>query len=362
MTKRLTIDMRMLNASGIGTYISNLVLHLINKCPSLRYCLLGNVDEIRAVIGDQSDNITLVECRAPIYSIWEQIEVPRTIPSDTDLFWSPHFNIPLLYRGKSMVTIHDMFHLAMPQFVKGLGKRTYARTLFRAIRKKSSVILFDSEFTKSEFHRLVGPGWGEFSVINCGIDSVWFAAVDGPRPHDRSYLLYAGNIKPHKNLQRILKVYLEGEHGHEFDFVIIGKSDGFISGDNEVKKLAAKHPDRIHFTGYVEHKVLRTYFSHAACLVFPSLYEGFGLPPLEAMAAGCPTLVSNRASIPEICGDATLYCEPEDDKDIAEKLDLILTDDDLRLELISKGKIQAARYSWDRSAEELKDIVLRQLL
>lgn len=361
MTNRLTIDMRMLHASGIGTYISNLVPCLISQCPSLEFCLLGNIDDMKDVVGEGHRNVSFTRCLAPIYSIREQIEIPRLIPPETTLFWSPHFNIPLRYRGKMMVTVHDLFHLAMPQFVKGFGKRTYAKTLFRAILRKSSVVLFDSRFTRSEFHRLVGSPRSESEVINCGIDPVWFEPGRSARPHNRPYILYAGNLKPHKNIARLLKVYLDGALAGDLDFVIIGKRDGFISGDDEAKQLAANQPDRIHFTGYVDSQTLRDYFSHASCLVFPSLYEGFGLPPVEAMAAGCPALVSNRASIPEICGDAALYCDPEDDSDMAKKLELILTDNDLRSRLISNGKARAARYSWDKSAEQLKELILPQL-
>ncbi|MDF1544063.1 MAG: glycosyltransferase family 1 protein [bacterium] len=361
MSKLMTIDMRMLQASGIGTYISNLVPRLIKNCGNICFCLLGNYSQLRELIGAESERVIFRESVAPIYTVREQLSLVRAIPSETALFWSPHFNIPLSYRGKLMVTVHDLFHLAMPEFVNGFGKQAYAKTLFGRIRKRASMVLFDSEFTQSEFGRLLGPPHKESAVLYCGVDPIWFEAPRGTLGNETPYLLYAGNMKPHKNIWRVLNVVLDDKRFSQYNFVILGKSEGFIGGDTKTKALAEDHPDRIQFAGYVSYDRLRAYYANAACLVFPSLYEGFGLPPLEAMAAGTPALVSDRASIPEICGDAALYCDPESEPDIADKLDRILNDQKLREELIGKGKERAGLYSWDRSAEQLGEIV-RSLL
>ena len=135
--------------------------------------------------------------------------------------------------------------------------------------------------------------------------------------------------------------------------VIVGKRDGFITGDKRVAAKAAAMRDRVIFTGEVSNDdgVFRQYFAHADALILPSLYEGFGLPPLEAMACGCPVIVSNLGSLPEVCGDAALYCDPHSPQDIAAKIKLLTQNDELRRQLSERGVENARQFTWERCAE-----------
>jgi glycosyltransferase involved in cell wall biosynthesis len=265
----------------------------------------------------------------------------------------------LFYRGRLLVTVHDLFHLAMPELSGGLHKRLYAKYLFSAVRRKSRALVFDSEFTSSEFLRLVGKPRSGVHVIHLGVDGRWFNLPKRSRPYSAPYILYIGNVKPHKNLAALISAFRTIHKEIPHDLVIAGKSEGFITGDNEAKEsaLASDIRGRVVFTGLVDQETLEQYYCHADGFVFPSLYEGFGLPPLEAMACGCPTVVSSAASLPEVCGDAALYCDPYSPEDIAKKILQIVRDADLRSRLKEKGLVRAAAFSWDATAFAVSDLI-----
>ena len=166
-------------------------------------------------------------------------------------------------------------------------------------------------------------------------------------PHKNPYFLYVGNIKPHKNLGTLIRAFNSLVEDFPYDLVLVGKREGFITGDSATILRAGEQSGRVHFTDHVDDGVLKQYMAHAEALVFPSLYEGFGLPPLEAMAAGCPVIASSAASIPEICGDAALYCDPHSSEDIAGKIRLLAGDVTLRNELRRKGVKHAKQFTWD---------------
>jgi len=139
----------------------------------------------------------------------------------------------------------------------------------------------------------------------------------------------------------------------------VGKKEGFITGDRAVERSAAALGDRVRFTGLVDDALLKKYVACADALVLPSFYEGFGLPPLEAMACGCPTIVSNRASLPEVCGDAALYCDPHDVKDIAARMLDVATSDATRVALREKGLAHARKFTWNKCARETVAVIER---
>ncbi len=349
---KITIDIRMLKASGIGVYIQNLVPRIIRMRPGDEFTLLGKGGEYAEWREAHSPNTRFVECDSPIYSLMEQIDVSVKIPNDTDLFWSPHYVIPLLYGGRLLATVHDLFHLAMPQFVGGFLKKTYAKVMFGQAAKKASGIAVISEFTKKELIRFTGVGPEKIQVTPLGIDSSLLNFVRKESPNPKPYFLFVGNIKPHKNLGRLLEAFALVKDKVPHDLILVGQREGFLTGDSEVQQKAESFGDRVKFTGRVERESLNQYYAHAEALVFPSLYEGFGLPPLEAMACGCPVVTSNAASIPEVCGDAVLYFDPLNPPDIAEKMMKLLTDKKLRDGFIQKGLKKTKQYSWDNCAEQ----------
>lgn len=341
----------MANDSGIGTYIRNLVPLVIRAKPAWRFTLLGDAGELRALGWDAPPNVTLRGCTAPIYSPREQWELRRRTPGDVDLFWSPHYNIPLLSRGPLAVTIHDLGHLILPEFDRPLP-RTYARMMFAAVRRRASVVMCDSAFTRDEYTRRVGVGRAAPVVIHLGVSDEWRSV--GPRAAaagERPYVIYVGNVKPHKNLGALVRAFGMIAADVPHDLVIVGRREGMRTVDESVQQQAASLGDRVRITGEVAAGELRQLVAGADALVMPSLFEGFGLPPLEAMAAGCPTLVARAASLPEVCGDASLYCDPRDENDIARQLTRMLQDPVLRDDLRQRGVHRAATFTWSRTAE-----------
>ena len=163
-------------------------------------------------------------------------------------------------------------------------------------------------------------------------------------------MLYVGNAYPHKNLERLIKVFLKLKKNHnDLNLVLVGKEDYFYK---RLKKYAQEIKAPVTFAGFVPDKDLEVFFREAICYVFPSLYEGFGLPPLEAMTQGCPVVSSKESCLPEVLQDAATYFDPYDEEDIIKKIEKIINNQNLRAGLIQKGFEQYKKFSWDKAVEE----------
>ena len=281
--RRLVIDARMLEHSGIGTYLRHLLPLVAARAPEgLGFQMLGGV-ALEQLPWPPERDLALTRSDAPIYSLREQLEgaVRAFSAARDEVYWSPHYNVPLLRRGRMLVTVHDLAHLALPSLVPAWHRRAYARLLFRKVQLATARI-FVSRFTADEYRRLVGPPGPLDEVIHSGVGEEWFTVEQGEPPHPRPYLLYVGNVKPHKNVRGLIEAYALLADSVEHDLVIVGKREGFIHGDPEVMRRAEGMAGRVHFTGWVEDEELRRWMANAAALVFPSLYEGFGLPSVAA--------------------------------------------------------------------------------
>lgn len=348
---KVVVDARMINSSGIGVYIKN-ILHEIftEKLLTYEFYLMGTECELKEEFGVYS-SIKYIYVDSPIYSIKEQKDFLKKIPSDTTLFWSPHYNIPLFYKGKLLVTVHDVFHLRKDINNNSLVKQIYAKALFNFVSKKADKIITVSDFTKNEYLSYVNEGdRDKVNVIYNGVDTTWYL---NKQKVETKYMVYVGNVKPHKNLLRLIKAFKSIKDEIPHNLIIIGKRDGFITPDNIVLGEAEEIPDRIHFTGYLEDNELREVVASADFLVYPSLYEGFGLPPLEAMACGCPVLASKAASIPEVCKDYVEYVDPYDINDIANGILNLANNDEKKREMSSRGIAYAKGYTWEQCAIEV---------
>lgn len=353
----ITIDARWINTSGMGTYLRNLLPGVIAALPDQKFCLLGDVKSLSTLEWSSSINVSLIEANSVMYSLTEQLELIKKIPKETQLFWATHYNIPIFYRGDMLVTVYDLFHLAMPKLVGGWHKRFYAKLMFNMVRWRALAVLTISHFSKKEFCRFTGPTQQSIYPIHLGVAKAWFHIKPSARRYSKKYILFVGNVKPHKNLSALVSAFnLICKH-IPHDLVIVGKREGFITGDAVVADLATSLGSRVHFTGYVDDAALHQYFAHAEAMVFPSLYEGFGLPPLEAMAAGCPVLVSNAGPMLEVCGDAALYCDPRNVDDMAQKLFTILNDEPLRMTLRQRGLERASTFTWERCIVQTCDVI-----
>lgn len=355
----MTVDARMIRSSGIGTYISNLLPNIIRNSP-WRFVLIGDRVDLRKFDWANNPRVTIRAARAPIYSIAQQLELPRLVPAESRLFWSPHYDIPVFVRGPLLVTVHDMAHLALAKVFGGVTRQTYAKAMMAAVRRRANHILFVSEFTAREFNRLAGPPLCATDVVYLGTDKEWHSphwrAL--PSPHPRPYLIYVGNVKPHKNLGGLIEAFATVRQHVPHDLVIVGKREGFLTSDQNLPK-AIETDERIVFTGPVSDARLKQYVAHASLLVQPSFYEGFGLPPIEAMACGCPVAVSQQASLPEVCGDGAAYFDPHSPSGVAETISRILSDPEMAGTLREKGFVRAAKFDWDRCAKEVAAIANR---
>ena len=346
----MVVDTRMINASGIGRHIKGILPILMEK---FEVILLGYREELRNY--HFLKNVKIINMKSKIYSIKEQIELPLKIPK-CDVFWSPHYNIPVLptRAKKRIVTIHDVYHLAF-QHTLSLPQRIYAKLMINQAVKRSDIVLTVSEFSKQEIIKYTRTS-KDIKVIYNGIEPQWYKKQPLSLSERNNYILYVGNVKPHKNLVRALKAFSLLKD-NKLKFKIVGKKDNFITADKEVEKIAQKLGNRVEFTGYVSDNELKELYRKAKLFLFPSLYEGFGLPPLEAMACGTPVVVSNVASLPEICGDSAYYVNPYDINNIAKGIETVLDDEKLQKELIQKGLKRVKLFSWEKSAKKLIEII-----
>jgi glycosyltransferase involved in cell wall biosynthesis len=353
----ITIDVRFISASGIGTYIQNVIPGLIRTLSNQSFTLLGDPNEIERLDFPLGTRVKMIKASSKMYSLQEQFELPKLIPKNTNLYFSPHYPIPLAYRGKLLTTVHDVFHLAMPQLVGGWHKGLYAKWMFKQLLSRADAIITVSQFTKTELCHFFPAQTEKIHPILLGVDQEWFKPSPLQNPHPRPYLLFVGNVKPNKNLLALLKAYISMLPEIESDLVIVGKKQGFMSVDAAVLNLATQYPSRIIFTDFLPKDILKAYMDHATAFVFPSLYEGFGLPPLEAMASGTPTIVSNCASMPEVCADASLYINPLSPEDISRQIGLLINNFELQCSLKIKGLERAKLFSWDKTIEQTAHLV-----
>jgi glycosyltransferase involved in cell wall biosynthesis len=351
--KTLCIDLRWIDASGVGMYIQGIMPGIVESLSDVSIVGLGERTRLEKFPWASAENVRSVDCNAKRYSIAEQVQVPLAIPRGVDLFFSPYYTIPLLYRGRFAVTVHDMSHRVVPEIVSNPRKRLYAQWMFRELRRRASVIFTVSEFSKSELLRLTrGPREDNIFPTHLGVSPEWYHAAELPPTRLRPYFVCVGNVKPYKNLGRLVDAFLSICDRVPHDLVIVGQSAGLITGESsEFFKKIDENKDRVHLSGFVSHEELLSLVGNACALVMPSLYEGFGLPPVEAMAAGVPVAVSKAASLPEICGDAALYFDPFDVGDMGEKLVQIASDTVLRTRFRQRGLERSRRYTWNDCAE-----------
>ncbi|UCD17181.1 MAG: glycosyltransferase family 4 protein [Candidatus Zixiibacteriota bacterium] len=356
----IAIDVRMLHSAGVGTYLCGLLPLIISRRSDIIFHLLGDTGSMHDFQWTRAENVRRLDCHAPIYSIAEQFELVRRLPA-CDLFFSPHYNVPLLYRGRMIATIHDIFHLARENSDKTLPRIIYARAMLSAALRKSRIVMTDSQFTLDEMRKYRLPHPDKVRIVSLGPGSAYNGGGAAVKKPGAQYFLYVGNVKPHKNLRRLISAYklLHAEGRVGIPLMLVGEEKKFITGMPELKDeiLHSSWRNWIKITGRVSNEELKHCYSQAAALVLPSLYEGFGLPPLEAMALGCPCLVSRVASLPEVCGKAAHYCDPYDVADIADKMHQILVDNRLRAELIERGYQQVQKYSWRKTAEAVLDVM-----
>jgi len=366
---RIAIDIRRMTDFGVGTYTRNIVRALARLDRNNEYMLLGSAEKI-AEIGPLPENFRgqpfdkndtsvsgYLECRNLLQRMrCDLVHIPH-------LFWAPR-SLPCRY----VVTVHDLLeHMYRTHDRSSLRRSMHFQLTGRVLRHADRIFAV-SKFTKSEVEKIFGIPASRIQVIYNAIDERFLRghATEQDRQVlaeryliNQDFLLYAGRISPHKNVVRIIEAFSALKAALEKE----GKFPGLkliIIGDE-----LSKHPDLrrtvirggvqndVRFMGFVPIEVLRIFYDAAKVFVFPSLYEGFGLPPVEAMAHGTPVVTSNTSSLPEVVGSAAVLVNPENVFEIMRALHRVLVDQVLREKLKQRGYAQAQKFSWDASAEQL---------
>lgn len=312
--RTLVIDCRMINMSGIGTYLKNIIPGLIES-KKFRITCMG-YEDIKGF--SWFKDITYVALKSPILSFSEQFELPLKIPS-CDIFWSPNWNIPIFYikAKERIVTIHDVYHLANSGKFSGIyitGIKIYMKFINAYCKKVITV----SEFSKIEITKYAKIDSKKISAISLAVNDKFDDFIPDFQIRD-SYILFVGNVKPHKNLLLSLEAFKEIDD-KQIKFFIVGKKDGFITNDNSLDEILKSLNSRVVFTGEISDNELKNYYKNAKFFLFPSKYEGFGLPVLEAMKFSLPIICSSSASIPEVAGKCGIYFDAYEKGDLVNKI------------------------------------------
>jgi glycosyltransferase involved in cell wall biosynthesis len=364
---RIGIDARKLHDFGIGTYIRNLVRQLARLDQTTEFVLFGRPED-QEFLGSLGPNFRAVPLTAGNYSIGEQFRIPLALRREgITLFHAPHYVLPPLVPCRSVVTIHDCIHLMFPQYLPNRLALSYARTSMAIAARRATRIMTVSETSKRDIVRFFGTSPDKIDVIYNAYDKRFGSeptVEDVVRVRERyqlqdKFVLYVGNVKPHKNLERLLEAFhLVRQRG-------LGHVKLVLIGD-DISKYAslrrAVHRYQLHkyvkFFGYVSEDTLAVMYRLAAVFVFPSLYEGFGLPPLEAMASGTPVVTSNVSSLPEVAGDAAVLVDPHSPQSIADGLHRVLTDEPFAQQLRTRGLARAGQFSWETSARRVREVYM----
>lgn len=371
---------------GLGRYTQEVVDNVIK--------LLLEDSDINFVIFLSAENFSDFNCdgikvkkvliKSRWYTFAEQIEFPyRLWQEKVSLVHFPHFNVPAFITTPFVVTIHDLILTKFPTYrattlhplFYWFKDKAYRIVISLAVSRAKKIITV-SNFTKNDLIEQFKVKASKIIVTYEGVANLdnSDASLFSMKPDNEKilahynistpFLLYVGNAYPHKNLEGLINIFGKLKVNHpDLRLVLVGKEDYFY---NRVQEFAshhnfwqpANHNSPVTFPGYIPDADLRVIFENARAYVFPSLYEGFGLPPLEAMAHGCPVISSNRASMPEILGDAAVYFNPEDESEAVNAISNVLLDNNRRQEMINLGYAQAKKYSWWECASATSKIYL----
>lgn len=352
----------MVSNTGIGRWLQNMVRHVMALSSGHEIIVLVN-----RARGVRSFGIPVRELASevPIYSIREQIVLPMEIRRQRpDLVHYPNFNVPLMSSTASVVTLCDIIYYLFPKACPSRIGHEYARHMISTAARKAKTIVTISEYSKRDLVDHLKIAADKVAVIYPGIDREAFRpdqppdAVETVKKKykiDRPYIFYTGNHEPRKNLRRLAEAYRQFSRKKDFHLVLGGRLDRRRQDFyEEISDLVAARD--VILAGEISESDLPLMYAGAQAFVFPSTYEGFGLPPLEAMAAGVPVACSSATSLPEVVGDAALLFAPESTDEMLSAIERIATDRALAAELREKGLRRTTRFSWQTAAQQLLQV------
>lgn len=380
MPLRIAIDVRHIKDFGIGTYIRNLLLALAEVDSANEYFLTA-LEETKHEFAALPPNFhTQVYPRSDLERL-DNIAYPVYLKKlSPDLTHIPLARVPLLMPKPYVVTIHDMSSLLFSD-AKGI-REDWRMFRFRRALQSAACVIAVSAATRRDVENVMGISSKRIRQVYSAPDPKFLdqqapaaARVGGPNAWEKEqrrmlerynisypFILYAGRIRPHKNLPRLIEAFavVRGELEHhpayaDLRLIIIGDE---ISKHPEVRRsvIQSRVENSVRFLGFVPFDTLKLFYSAASAFVFPSLYEGFGLPPLEAMATGTPVVCSNVSSLPEVVADAAMIVNPENVFDMARGIREVLLDESTRQRLIAGGYERVRQFSWRRTAEQVLHI------
>lgn len=347
------IDVRKLRDYGIGTHISNVVLHAARQDSANRYFLFCEPGAQET----SPDHFTWIEERSRKYSLREHVSLSRQASDlGIDLFHSPHYTLPYLLTCKSIVTIHDLIHIKFREFFP-FWKTRAAEFLIQQTIKKADLVLTVSKTSKEDILELFPAAKGKIEVLYNRLSDQWLQPVPDIDLADlgipRDYLLYTGNFKKHKGIDTLIDAWSQIKDRPPL--VLTGKSGDM---DPDLHERIFSLPD-IRVFGFAGGDLLRNLYSKAMLFVFPSLYEGFGYPPLEAMLCGTPVLSSDAPALKEILGKDAEFFQRGNAEDLKHKLTGLIADTARRNHLRTAGMKKARSYVTDESSRHLLHIYSR---
>lgn len=364
---RIAIDARAHSWAGVGRYVRNLIASLSRLDTDNQYLILLAKEDLKcfaqAAANFPSRNFQPIAVESSYYSWREQIIFWQQLNNiSVDLFHFPNFNLPLLFNRPYVVTVHDITRFVFPgQVQTSLAKQVIYEIVFKKAVEHAQAIICVSDATKNDLMSLPLKLPKSLTTIYEGVEErFWHDITEHERRLIRlqlgtndPYLLYVGVWMNHKNIPRLLAAYsLALKKYPSLKLVLTGRPQpGYVPVDQETRRLGLSS-DQVLFMDHVNDQLLPALYQEAAALLFPSLYEGFGLPALEAFAGGTPVITSNVTSLPEITRGAAVYVNPESIPDIADAINLVISDQDVRLKLAGHGRQISRSFRWETCARQ----------
>ncbi|MBD3306172.1 glycosyltransferase [candidate division KSB3 bacterium] len=359
---RVGIDARKIRDFGIGTYIEKLIRYLPEHDADNEYYLF-HAPAGEAHVPQPGSRFHLIAESSPKYSLRELAALPLQMRRlRLDLFHAPHYTLPPIRPCPGVVTIHDVIHLKFPDYLPHPFAAYYARGMMWAAARSAQAVITVSECSKRDIIHFLKVPDDKVHVIYNGIDvQVEVSATEATHQQamreqfglSGPYILYLGNFMPHKNLDTLVKAYSRLKHRHHLPhrLVLAGKNERMRQQLQAVIAQERVEEDVL-LTGFVEPAWVPALYRCADLFVYPSLYEGFGLQALEAMAFRVPVALAGVAALPEIAGDAAVQFDPRSADHMAEVMHEALTDQPLRRTLIERGRKRIKRFSWREMARQ----------
>lgn len=364
---RIGIDVRELEKgkfTGIGRTLRSFLSFAAIKNKENEYVLFGNQKTEYVPAGG---NQTLKIIPEGVTVVWDQFLLPLAMKREKiDVFLTPYFKAPLWHPSKLVVIINDLIPLMVPVYRSAACgfQRAYFKLLTRLALRSADAIVAISDSTKRDICRVFRTPEDRIFVIDLAVEPRYAKA--GTQAHAvvrrygvaKKFIFYSGNFKPHKNIPVLLKAYAQLPEVLRQEYILLlgsPKDEGFPVVYQHVKDLGLQA--QVVFLDGIKEQDISYFYNAASVFVFPSLYEGFGLPVLEAMAAGAPVITSNVSSLPEVAGDAALLVDPADASALAAALKTVLQDSELRTRLIQKGRERSKNFSVERMGEQIVKVL-----